>query len=41
MLEELDRTPEAAKQYQRGLSKARELGVEEAVKAFRQLLRIR
>ncbi|MDQ8198130.1 tetratricopeptide repeat protein [Pelagicoccus enzymogenes] len=41
MLEELDRTQEAAAQYQKGLSLARDLGVEGAITAFRQLLRIK
>lgn len=41
MLEALDRTPEAANVYKDGLSKARELGVEGAVNAFRQLLRVK
>lgn len=41
MLEQLDRTPEAATLYQAGLSKSREAGVEGAVTTFKKLLGIR
>ncbi len=41
MLESLDRTPEAAVIYQKGLSKSRELGIKDAVETFRELLGIK